>query len=665
MQRKGRIQSGLSMLVSALGVTLLVAVSLFSGSGHALAAEEAVTAATESNESGIPPTKSQSPLALSDQLYPEIGFNPGLNQYLVVWMDIRDVNFDIYGQLLSASGSPTGNNFAISNAIYEQRFAKIAYSPASNVYLVVWDDNRAQNRDIYGQFVSGSSGALIGENFPIAEGANSQMFPELTYSPNGDKFLVTWSEKIGISSNYDVFGRFVSAGGVVDNNLLMIAITGNLEESPSTSYNPDTGMFLLVWTYMVNSNNADLKGRLLNPNGTFEGSVFSIASAPEWQSGSAVTYNPVEKQWFVVWGDSRSDPTSSDAYGRLFSGTGVPQGNEIIIASSTSYESAYGVSYNASAGRYLVTYSLSSGSQTQEVFARLYDGNGTPYAPGFQVQINTPDSYPKRFYPAVAPLTNPAGFMMVLNTWAEPGDNDVWGQRLGHDGRHFGSSFPVAPVPQLLPPPGPACDIQYSDVPLGSTYYDNVRCLACYEVLSGYADGTFKPSNNVTRAQLSKIVSNAAGFNDVPSIQIFQDIPPGSTFYDVIERLAVRGVISGYACNSAPDIPCQPGNKPYFRPNDNATRGQIAKIISEAAGYKDPVSGQTFQDVPSDSAFAPFVERLVLHKVMGGYPCDNNTPGLACVAPGNLPYFKVGDKATRGQISKMVSNTFFPSCVIP
>lgn len=127
-------------------------------------------------------------------------------------MDIRDVNFDIYGQLLSASGAPMGNNFAISNAIYEQRFAEIAYSPTSNVYLVVWDDNRAENRDIYGQLVSGSSGALIGENFPIAEGANSQMFPELTYIPDGDKFLVTWSEKVGISSNYDVLGRFVSAG---------------------------------------------------------------------------------------------------------------------------------------------------------------------------------------------------------------------------------------------------------------------------------------------------------------------------------------------------------------------------------------------------------------------------------------------------------------------
>ena len=33
--------------------------------------------------------------------------------------------------------------------------------------------------------------------------------------------------------------------------------------------------------------------------------------------------------------------------------------------------------------------------------------------------------------------------------------------------------------------------------------------------------------------------------------------------------------------------------------------------------------------------------------------------------PANLPYFRPGNNATRGQASKIVSNTFFPGCVTP
>ncbi|HYO50948.1 MAG TPA: S-layer homology domain-containing protein, partial [Chloroflexia bacterium] len=52
-----------------------------------------------------------------------------------------------------------------------------------------------------------------------------------------------------------------------------------------------------------------------------------------------------------------------------------------------------------------------------------------------------------------------------------------------------------------------SCAISFSDVPAGSTFYPFVRCLACSDVLSGYADGTFRPGNPMTRGQLAKVVS--------------------------------------------------------------------------------------------------------------------------------------------------------------
>jgi hypothetical protein len=182
-------------------------------------------------------------------------------------------------------------------------------------------------------------------------------------------------------------------------------------------------------------------------------------------------------------------------------------------------------------------------------------------------------------------------------------------------------------------------------------------------LVNGYPDGTFRPNNDVTRGQLSKIVSNSAGFNDNQTTQMFQDVPPGSTFFQYIGRLASRGYISGYPCGG-PGEPCGPGNLPYFRPNANSTRGQISKIDSNAKGYNDIPVGQQFQDVPVGSTYYTYTYRLVSHGVMSGYPCGT-PPAGPCVPPQNLPYFRPNANATRGQTSKIVANTFFPGCNIP
>ena len=95
----------------------------------------------------------------------------------------------------------------------------------------------------------------------------------------------------------------------------------------------------------------------------------------------------------------------------------------------------------------------------------------------------------------------------------------------------------------------------------GDTFYPYIHCLACMGIVNGYQDGTFRPGNNVTRGQLAKIVSNSAGFDDTQSVQLFEDVSPGSAFYDYIGRLASRGYMSGYPCGGTGE-PCGVDNLP-------------------------------------------------------------------------------------------------------
>ncbi len=212
---------------------------------------------------------------------------------------------------------------------------------------------------------------------------------------------------------------------------------------------------------------------------------------------------------------------------------------------------------------------------------------------------------------------------------------------------------PGSPTATPTPP-------DFSDVPPGSPFYTYVTCLVGQGLISGYADGTFRPNADVTRGQLAKIVANAAGFSEPQSAQMFQDVPLSAVYQVYIGRLAARGVIGGYACGG-PDEPCvPPANLPYFRANNNATRGQIAKIDANAAGFGDPPGGQQFADVPAGSPFYLFAYRLGTRAIMSGYACGG--PGEPCVPPANLPYFRANNNATRGQTAKIVANTFFPAC---
>jgi hypothetical protein len=206
-----------------------------------------------------------------------------------------------------------------------------------------------------------------------------------------------------------------------------------------------------------------------------------------------------------------------------------------------------------------------------------------------------------------------------------------------------------------------ACTISFSDVPSDSTFYTWIRCLACRGIISGYSDGTFKPGNDITRSQIAKMVSNAAGFGEDPGPQIYEDVDASHTFYVWINRLSMRGHMGGYPCGGEGE-PCGGDNKPYFRPFANATRGQLAKIVANAAGVAGTPTGLYYTDVPEDNPFYTWIMRLTNLGVMGGYPCGGE--GEPC-DDANRPYFRPFANVTRGQASKIVANTFYPNCQTP
>src|SRR5207253_16891 len=120
----------------------------------------------------------------------------------------------------------------------------------------------------------------------------------------------------------------------------------------------------------------------------------------------------------------------------------------------------------------------------------------------------------------------------------------------------------------------------------------------------------YRPGAQITRGQVAKIVANAAGLTGTPTGQTFADVPSTHPFYRYIEQMSSRGLISGYTCGTRPDEPCDAQQRPYFRPAVTTTRGQLAKIVGNAAGLTDPPTNQTFADVPPSQPFYLWIENL-------------------------------------------------------
>src|SRR4051812_19035516 len=61
----------------------------------------------------------------------------------------------------------------------------------------------------------------------------------------------------------------------------------------------------------------------------------------------------------------------------------------------------------------------------------------------------------------------------------------------------------------------------------------------------------------------------------------FEDVFPENPFFGYIRNIYYAGIIGGYQCGG-PGEPCGPEHLPYYRPNNNVTRSQIAKIVDNS-----------------------------------------------------------------------------------
>ena len=119
----------------------------------------------------------------------------------------------------------------------------------------------------------------------------------------------------------------------------------------------------------------------------------------------------------------------------------------------------------------------------------------------------------------------------------------------------------------------------YSDIEAGRYYVNAVNWADSIGIISGYSDGTFRPSNNVTREEMAVILRAYSGYklgaakyisdsyNKTSSISVFNDASSVSKWAeDSVTWATANGLISGYEDNT-------------IRPQEKTTRAEAAQIM--------------------------------------------------------------------------------------
>lgn len=87
----------------------------------------------------------------------------------------------------------------------------------------------------------------------------------------------------------------------------------------------------------------------------------------------------------------------------------------------------------------------------------------------------------------------------------------------------------------------------FTDMPANNAYYKYIETAKLRSIIDGYSDGTFRPTAIINRAQAAKMLVIAKGWTLVnPPNPTFPDMPSDNWAYGYVETAVSHGIIGGY-----------------------------------------------------------------------------------------------------------------------
>jgi len=249
---------------------------------------------------------------MAPQEYPSVAAD-GDGNAVVVWRDDRTGNGDIYAQKLDASGNKlwTTDVRVNSDSGTTWQWSPTVVVDRSGNAVVVWEDHRNGNVDIYAQKLNGSGNRLWVTDVCVNSdnGTAGQWSPAAALDGSGNAVVVWYDYRNGDS---DIYAQKLNGSG---NRLWVADVCVNSDDGTAGQRSPSiavdgSGSAIVVWSDDRNGDrNRDIYAQNLDGSGD---KLWAADVRVNSDSGTADQWSPTVSadgsgHAVVVWGDQRSD----------------------------------------------------------------------------------------------------------------------------------------------------------------------------------------------------------------------------------------------------------------------------------------------------------------------------------------------------------------------
>jgi hypothetical protein len=214
-----------------------------------------------------------------------------------------------------------------------------------STYLIVWEDlHKSQESDIMGTRMNELCTVLDPDGIRVCAAAGNQSSPAVV--ANGDVCLVVWED--WRNGNLDIYGTRVRYGSVLESQGIPIRVSSGTAQFPAVARGP-TG-FLVVWQESPPDSEPRIMGARVAQSGSVQDTIpIRVSQAQGWQSRPKAAYDDVSRNWAVVWEAHSGSGDSVLVHGARISEGGTvldPEGRRICAAASHQTEPSIAFSHD-------------------------------------------------------------------------------------------------------------------------------------------------------------------------------------------------------------------------------------------------------------------------------------------------------------------------------
>jgi hypothetical protein len=246
----------------------------------------------------------------------------------------------------------------------DQQHPRVAYNPIENSYLVVWEDNRTGNFDIYGVIMPegcpypASAGIIpIFEDSSTGSGQKNvdQTLPDVVYNPDQNKYFVIWHD-----AETGVWGRRISSKGQLEGNPVKYFshLPGGVYTNSIVTYDAREDAQYLLVSQKVDTRDGQSTIRLRRIQASDLKDLFSgdLSPAANRQQLGGVARNSLAGTNLTVWAELDPDETDFEVYAQGFDGEGARIGQEIPISIAPYDQVSPAIAFNQQCDAYLIVW---------------------------------------------------------------------------------------------------------------------------------------------------------------------------------------------------------------------------------------------------------------------------------------------------------------------